>query len=278
MQLKRKAPLKGLFSFRTIELLSKCVILTSVGKNSLTSDTTNKVDLFMSDVIDFNFENQPITVVTEDGEVWFIASELSKALGYSQTGAMNKIIDNEDKKKRVIQNGLNYVNQSLINESGVYQAIFGSTKPEAKRFKKWVTGTVLPAIRKTGGYIAGEEHAETEEELIYRAMEVMSRKIEAMKPKAEYHDKWMIAEGSFTTTEVAKKLGISARKLNEFLREEGIKWKKKDLPIAGYEEWFSIVDRSYKNLDGDDQIASQCKVSPTGVKKIVDLWEKKNAA
>lgn len=233
----------------------------------------------MGNLTTFNFGGiSDIRVLEKDGEAWFVASDIAKALEYRDASNMNRNLDDDEKDTQNVSTLGGTQEVSVINESGLYVAILKSRKPEAKRFKKWVTGTVLPAIRKTGGYIAGEEHAETEDELIYRAMEVMNRKIEAMKPKAEYHDKWMTSEGSYTTTEVAKKLGVSAKKLNEFLRTEGIKWKKKDLPISGYEDWFSIVDRSYKNLDGDDQITAQCKVSPTGVEKIIDLWEKKNAA
>lgn len=148
-----------------------------------------------------------------------------------------------------------------------------SKLPSAEKFEEWVVGTVLPAIRKTGGYIQGEENVETEEELIYRAMEVMQKKIAAMKPKADYHDTWMTAEGSYTTTEVAKKLGISAMKLNKFLRAQGIKFKGKDVPKAGYESWFKIIDRTIKDQFGMDHVVSQCKVSPEGVKSIVELYE-----
>ena len=93
-----------------------------------------------------------LEVVILEDKPMFIAKQISNILGYSATGALNKIIDDEDKYKRVLQNGINYVNQSLITESGLYQAIFGSTKPEAKQFKKWVTSEVLPSIRKTGKY------------------------------------------------------------------------------------------------------------------------------
>lgn len=100
----------------------------------------------------YNFNGLNIRVVTIKEEVWFVARDVSEALGYSQTNAMNKLIDIEDKKKRTIQDGGNYENQSLINESGLYQAIFNSTLKEAKRFKRWVTSEVLPQIRKTGEY------------------------------------------------------------------------------------------------------------------------------
>ena len=100
-----------------------------------------------------SFENYQIRIITdEQGEPWFVASDVAAVLGYAQTNNMNKLIDEDDKNKRVLQIGGNYVNQSLINESGLYQAIFGSTKLEAKRFKRWVTSEVLPSIRKTGSY------------------------------------------------------------------------------------------------------------------------------
>ena len=90
-----------------------------------------------------------VQVVNRDGEIWFVAKDIAAALGYAQTNNMNKLIDDEDKYIRNIQNGGNYVNQALINESGLYTAIFGSTLPNAKAFKKWVTSEVLPSIRKT---------------------------------------------------------------------------------------------------------------------------------
>ena len=93
-----------------------------------------------------------VQVVNRDGEIWFVAKDIAAALGYAQTNNMNKLIDDEDKYIRNIQNGGNYVNQALINESGLYTAIFGSTLPNAKAFKKWVTSEVLPSIRKTGKY------------------------------------------------------------------------------------------------------------------------------
>ena len=103
----------------------------------------------------FSFESNSIRVATDDnGEPLFFAQDVAEILGYSGTAAMNKIIDDDDKEIRTFQNGTTYTKQSLVNESGLYQAIFGSTKTEAKRFKKWVTAEVLPFIRKTGSYTA----------------------------------------------------------------------------------------------------------------------------
>lgn len=101
----------------------------------------------------FNFKNNDLRMIEENGEPWFIAKDVAEILGYVQTNNLNKIIDKEDKKMRTIQNGGIYIKQSLINESGLYQAIFNSTLPSAKEFKRWITKEVLPSIRKKGYYI-----------------------------------------------------------------------------------------------------------------------------
>lgn len=77
-----------------------------------------------------------VDIDDEQGEVWFIASEIADILGYAQTNSMNKLLDETEKKKRNLLIGGNYQNQSLISESGLYALIFGSTKDEAKRFKR----------------------------------------------------------------------------------------------------------------------------------------------
>ncbi|EMI11503.1 prophage antirepressor [Anoxybacillus gonensis] len=99
----------------------------------------------------------------KDGEVWFVAKDVAEALGYSSTGAMNKRLDEDEKTIVPIWNGGYQTNISIITESGLYSAIIGSKKPEAKQFKKWVTSEVLPSIRKNGGYIAGQEQLSPEE-------------------------------------------------------------------------------------------------------------------
>lgn len=229
-----------------------------------------------NNVVEFMFDQNKIRTTLVEDSVWFVASDVSKSLGYSQTNAMNKLVEDEDKQKRTLYSGGNYVNQSLISESGLYQAIFNSTLPDAKRFKRWVTSTVLPSLRKTGGYVVGEEHVQSEDEMIYLAMQMMERKIQAMKPKADYHDQWMSSEGTYTTSQVAKQLGISARKLNQFLKQEGVKWQNKDLPKAGYEDWFKVIEVAYDNKQsGETGINTQCRVNTEGVQEILSLYQKK---
>jgi len=102
-----------------------------------------------------NPEFGQVRTITRDGEPWFVGVDVCNALGYSK--ARNAIaihVDNDDKAHAPIQGGCSsgVQNTLIINESGLYALIFGSTLESAKRFKHWVTSEVLPSIRKTGSY------------------------------------------------------------------------------------------------------------------------------
>lgn len=100
-----------------------------------------------------------IRVLDIDGEPWFVGKDLTTALGYSNSrDAISKRVDVEDKKSGVAIHDSMGRNQNVvaINESGMYSLILSSKLPSAKKFKRWVTSEVLPAIRKTGIYsVAG---------------------------------------------------------------------------------------------------------------------------
>jgi len=104
-------------------------------------------------IIPFQSPDFSIRAVEIDGEPWFVGKDVAEALGYTDTEAMTRRLDKDEIQNRQFV-GFGNRGATLINESGLYSAILGSTKPEAKRFKKWVTSDVLPSIRKTGGYQA----------------------------------------------------------------------------------------------------------------------------
>ena len=107
----------------------------------------------------FNFENREVRAQVIDDEPWFIAKDVAFVLGYSETNAMTKRLDVEDSMSAKLS-GMN-MKSILINESGLYTAVIGSTLPNAKRFKRWVTKEVLPSIRKTGGYQVSKDPWDT---------------------------------------------------------------------------------------------------------------------
>lgn len=99
----------------------------------------------------FNFTSQALRVVMREGEPWFVAADVTDALGIDRT--QTRRLDDDEKGVYSIHTPSGQQEMTVINESGLYSLILGSRKPEAKKFKKWVTPEVLPAIRKTGAYI-----------------------------------------------------------------------------------------------------------------------------
>lgn len=107
----------------------------------------------MSHPIAFDFEDHAVRVIVEAGETWFVASDICNALGYANS--RKAVADHLDEDEKGVTTGYTLGgNQqlSVINESGLYSLIFGSKKPSAKRFKRWVTSEVLPSLRKNGSY------------------------------------------------------------------------------------------------------------------------------
>ena len=128
------------------------------------------------EILPFQFEAHAVRVVTDDdGQVWFNANDVCLALEYlNPRDAIAHHVDPEDVAKRDTLTGGGPQLQNHINESGLYALIFGSTKPAAKRFKRWVTSEVLPTIRKTGGYrLSGTTRSITDDEI--HAAERLSR-------------------------------------------------------------------------------------------------------
>lgn len=99
----------------------------------------------------FKFGDLPVRIIESQGEPHFVAMDLADVLGYSDAEALTRRLD-EDERQNLQIVGFGPRGVSVLNESGMWSAILGSNKPEAKRFKKWVTAEVLPAIRKTGSY------------------------------------------------------------------------------------------------------------------------------
>ena len=122
------------------------------------------------------FENErfgQIRTVIIDGEPWFVGKDVAKILGYSETNAMTKRLDPQDFISDKLA-GMN-MKSTLVNESGLYDAIFGSKLPEARPFKRWVTADVLPTLRKTGSYKMPKKGQSQDERMQTMKMNAKSR-------------------------------------------------------------------------------------------------------
>lgn len=104
------------------------------------------------------FENHQfgeIRVIEQDGEPWFVAADVCRALGLEQiTRAMDRLDDDEGGLVKVThpQSPTKTMDVNAVNEPGLYHLVLCSNKPEAKAFKRWITHEVIPAIRRTGSY------------------------------------------------------------------------------------------------------------------------------
>lgn len=111
----------------------------------------------ITQVIPFKFEAREVRTLLIDDQPWFVAADVCKSLDIVSTARALSRLDDDEKGVHSMNTLGGTQNLSTVNESGLYSLILTSRKPEAKRFKKWVTAEVLPAIRKTGSYAAANQ-------------------------------------------------------------------------------------------------------------------------
>lgn len=195
----------------------------------------------MNEVEVFNFEANEVRTVIIENEAWFVGKDVAVSLGYKKPeNALGTHVDEDDKTTTLIQgNGSNYKSKTtLINESGVYSLIFGSKLESAKRFKKWVTSEVLPAIRKHGTYMTDQtiEEVLTNPDTIIRLATdlknerkeklMLAQQVTELKPKADYTDLILSNKTLVTITFIAKDYGMSGLAMNKLLHDLGVQYSQ----------------------------------------------------
>ena len=192
-----------------------------------------------------NPEFGTIRVISIEDEPWLVGKGVAAALGYTNTkDGLASHVDDED--KRVIQRSENATleipnrGMTIINESGLYSLVLSSKLPTARKFRRWVTSEVLPSIRKTGGYIQGQQEL-SPEELMAKALLVaqktledrekriadLSSQNEIMKPKADYFDRLVDRNTLTNFRETAKQFGVAPKKFVAFLIENNFVYRDK---------------------------------------------------
>lgn len=179
----------------------------------------NKVTIFKYE------ENKLVRTMNISGEPWFVLKDVCDVLGLSTPARVAERLDSDEvSQAHLIDSVGRSQEMTIISESGLYNVILRSDKPEAKPFRKWVTAVVLPSIRKNGGYIAGQEEL-SPQELMAKALLVAQKTLtdrdarikeltaqnQIMQPKAEYFDE-LVARNLLTNfRETAKELGIKEK-------------------------------------------------------------------
>ena len=109
----------------------------------------------------FSYKNQQVRTVEQDGQVWFVAKDVCDVLGLSDVSMATRALDNDEKDTSKVCTLGGMQDMTIISEPGLYKLAFKSHKPEAKKFVRWVTHTVLPTIRQTGHFGASEPSVES---------------------------------------------------------------------------------------------------------------------
>lgn len=230
-----------------------------------------------------NEEFGEIRTLSINNESWFVGKDVAEALKYNEPNkAVVRHTDEDDRMKYPIIDNLGRKQESwIINESALYSLILGSKLESAKKFKRWITSEVLPAIRKTGGYIGNVEEM-SEEEIMAKALMVAQRTIEnknklieELKPKAIFADAVSASQTSILVGELAKILkqnGINTggTRLFSWLRENGYLIKRRgtdyNMPTQKSMDLglFEIKETNVVHSDGHVSISKTPKVTGKG--------------
>lgn len=230
------------------------------------------------------FENEQfgkVRTVVRDGEPWFVAADVCRALEIDRS--QSRRLDEDEKGVYSIHTPGGAQDVTIVNEPGLYSLVLRSRKPEAKAFKRWITHEVIPSIRKTGGYIAGENQM-SDDELVARALLMLKKKLEArnleldqargeirekdaqiqrLAPKASYCDLVLQAKEAVPISLIAKDYGLSARTLNAMLHDMRIQYKVDDMWLL------------YQPLTKKGYTKSVTYLTDSGVLAMRTLWTQK---
>lgn len=238
----------------------------------------NNIEIFKS--ADFG----EVRTLTIDDKPYFVGKDVATILGYADTNkAIAMHVDEEDKLNDKTALSLGQRGGWLINESGLYSLILSSKMPNARKFKRWVTSEVLPAIRKHGMYatdellnnpdIAIQAFTALKEERERRKQ--LEAKIEADKPKIVFADAVSVSKTSILVGELAKLIKqngieIGQNRLFEYLRQSGFLISRKgnnyNMPTqhAMNMGLFEIKETSITHSDGHTSISKTPKVTGKG--------------
>ena len=241
----------------------------------------------------FQFEGREVRTIMQDGEPWFVLADVCKVLEIGNTTMAKRRIDDADKGVNTIETPGGKQQVGVVNESGLYDVILDSRKPQAKAFRRWVTSEVLPSIRKHGAYMTPakiEEALLNPDTLIQLATtlkEERQKRIEAeamraaaiegkeraearaleLAPKAQKFERFVNSEGLADWTTVARVLGVKKNKMLNELRKQGVlmaRGPRHNVPYAQYMHHFEVRPYTFSRY-GSEITKYDVKVKPGGI-------------
>lgn len=228
-----------------------------------------------------------VRAVSVNDEPYFVGKDVAEILGYERpTDAVRKRVDPDDRGVAKMETPSGVQEMTIINESGLYSLILSSKLPKAKEFKRWVTAEVLPAIRKTGGYVndtaqfvesyfgqlePSQKHALT---MMFDESKRMSAQLKEQAPKVLFANAVETAHNSILIGDLAKIIrqngvDIGQKRLFEWMRQNGYLIKdgqSKNMPTQKAMEMslFEVKESTINNPDGSVRITRTTKVTGKG--------------
>lgn len=201
----------------------------------------------MNELKTFTFGTHAVRTVEHQGDLWWVLKDVCEVLEISNARDVFNRLEEDEKGVGQIDTLGGSQKMNIINESGLYSVILRSDKPQAKPFRKWVTSEVLPSIRKTGGYIAGQNEL-SPEELMARALMVAQQTLadrearisaltvqtQIMQPKADYFDQLVDRNLLTSFRDTAKQLGVKEREFIRFLMDQKYLYRNKKGKLTPY--------------------------------------------
>lgn len=210
----------------------------------------------MTDIQIFNYQNNEVRTVEMNGEPWFVLKDVCEVLGISHITDTAKRMDEDEVGQTEVTDSMGRKQSTyIINESGLYNVILRSDKPEAKPFRKWVTSEVLPSIRKHGAYMTPEtlqaailnpdtliqlcQQIKAEQDknaVLTAANSQLTVEKQIMQPKADYFDELVDRNLLTSFRETAKQLEIGEKSFIQFLLDKKYIYRDKKGKLMPYAE------------------------------------------
>ena len=249
----------------------------------------------MSNIQIFNYNSVEVRTIQNDGEPWFVLRDVCNVLGLGTPARVAERLDPDEVSQTHITDSMGRQQEmTIINESGLYNVILRSDKPEAKPFRKWVTSEVLPTIRRHGMYATPDtvEKMLADPDTTIKLLETIKQeraarlaleaKAEADKPKVLFADAVSASHTSILVGDLAKLLRqngveIGQNRLFSFLREKGYlcsQGERYNLPTQRSMDrgWFQVKETTINQPNGSVRITRTVKVTGKGQQYFINLF------
>lgn len=244
----------------------------------------------MKNLIPFDFEGNAVRVIEIDGAPWFVLVDVCVVLAIGNPSMAASRLDDDEKGISTIDTPGGQQEMITVNESGLWSLVLTSRKPSAKRFKKWITSDVIPAIRKTGSYGTPAPQLDLSDPVVLVRLltEHAGKRIEAEKRAAEAEkvaevatgalDRIAGADGTLTATQAAKDLQVRRHVLLTYMRTN--RWVYRPRGCADDIPYQDRIEAGYLTLkvevvpgreDGTEKVVQRARITPKGLTKLAQV-------